>query len=666
MDMELLTLQQTCMLFLVTHLDEFSSKTLHLLPRRLRHELLGILPPADICCLEKAGAVDGLDMQSVWRHAFERCSLKSIVRTLCDCARSGSSPAVVPNDKYPCVCHLPPDSGQRVQERADCAARNDGCAFSWRQCFTNVLSSLILSPCQLSIREAHQRTGCSRRHSIRSRSPSVDSFEAVLQILFSGQTPSRQDLGSYNSLSLLYCGHFVRPARIMKYLSTLQSCRADQMQTVKLMEMMILDFDLLPKSLCIDHKESNGPDAEPVWAKHDLSSTVGHFLSMVKVLKLCLRGNFGGNSHGYYVIKCILSLPSPSLESLRIAENDQLIKLNGRSHNCLIKNTLVSLAPLLTHSSNEETAAQQKENHSFSGFRDFQVSSNYKLEYSNFHNAIATKELMNIVSQQKNLESLVVSGCWGWSSKVHSSSILHTFCGSLFGSHLSLVHLKDLDMPAPILQIFLREFLQTFASHKQMFILQSVWMYETDEFEFSTLPSTNDSSVECPKMTNKTLHLLSMHVPNYFLSWLSSLPCLAVKNVELSDIQYDRDMRPGGLVGVFGSHKNCHIESVSVSCHTADCPSEALDLLLKNKPLHSVSLVEPKAPLLSSLVRGLKASSIQLNSSLRHLAVKKAVLDNNMCQSLFDALHQCPQFSEMTIDLSGTVFLSASDDHHVI
>ena len=48
------------------------------------------------------------------------------------------------------------------------------------------------------------------------------------------------------------------------------------------------------------------------------------------------------------------------------------------------------------------------------------------------------------------------------------------------------------------------------------------------------------------------------------------------------------------------------------------------------------------------------------------LAVKKAVLDNNMCQSLFDALHQCPQFSEMTIDLSGTVFLSASDDHHVI
>ena len=135
--------------------------------------------------------------------------------------------------------------------------------------------------------------------------------------------------------------------------------------------------------------------------------------------------------------------------------------------------------------------------------------------------------------------------------------------------------------------------------------------------------------------------------------------------MELSDIQYDPDMRPGGLLGVLGSHKNCHIESVSVSCHTADCPSEALDLLLKNKSLHSVTLVEPKAPLISSLVQGLKAISVQLNGSLRHLAVRKAVLGSNMCQSLFDALHQFPQFSEMTIDVSGTVFLNVSNDHDV-
>lgn len=663
--MELLTLQQTCMLFLVTHLDRFSPKTLHLLPRRLRYELLGILPPADICWLEKTGAVEGLDMNRVWSHAFERCSLRSIIRTLCDCARSGTSSVnvQVTNDKYPCVCQLPPDLNQCTQKRLDCAD-DDKSVLTWRQCFANVISSLVLSPSQLSIRESHQRTSSSKRHSSRSRLPAVDAFEAALQILFSGQTPSRLDLSSYNSISLLYCGCCVRPARIMERLSSLQTSRADQTQAVQLMQMMVWDFDLLPKSLCIDHKQSSDPDVEPVWAKYDYSSIVGHFLGMVKVLKLCLRGNFGGNSHGYCVIKCILSLPSPSLESLRIAENDQLIKLNGRSHSSLIKNTLVSLAPLLTHSSNENTAVLQKDNCTFSGFRDFQVSSNYKLEYSNFHNAIATKELMNIVSQQKNLESLVVSGCWGWSSKVHSMSILHTFCGSLFGSHLSLVHLKDLDIPAPILQILLRAFLQTFASHKQTFILQSVWMYETDEFEFSSFPS--NSPAECSKMTSKSLHLLSMHVPNYFLSWLSTLTCLCVKNVELSDIQYDPDMRPGGLIGVLGSHKDCRIESVSVSCHTADCPSEALDLLMKKGSLHSVTLVEPKAPLLSSLVRGLRAINVQSNSSLFHLAVKKAVLDNSMCQCLFDALHQFPQFSEMTIDLSGTVFLDVSDDHHVI
>ena len=61
-----LSLQQHCFLYLLAHLEEIPPASLALLPRRMRHELLLILPTADILLLEHTGVVDGINMDKVW------------------------------------------------------------------------------------------------------------------------------------------------------------------------------------------------------------------------------------------------------------------------------------------------------------------------------------------------------------------------------------------------------------------------------------------------------------------------------------------------------------------------------------------------------------------------------------------------------------------------
>jgi len=67
-----LTLQQHCFLYLLAHLEEFPPSTLALLPQRMRHELLFMLPPADILQLEQTSVVEGVDMDEFWEVVGKR------------------------------------------------------------------------------------------------------------------------------------------------------------------------------------------------------------------------------------------------------------------------------------------------------------------------------------------------------------------------------------------------------------------------------------------------------------------------------------------------------------------------------------------------------------------------------------------------------------------
>ena len=654
--MEALTLQQSCLLFLVMKLDEFHPEALRLLPARLRYQLLAILPPVDLCKLEKTQVMEGLDVNRIWSEVCERSGLKRLALDLCGCAKpcsnSSSSRFATSacSDEYPCICRFPTNVNASWQDSLVDAGVT-GHTFSWKECFTNALSSFLVSPSLIC------DTG-DKKHGMP-----IDflfnSFEIALCILFTGDKPQRISVKNYRCLVFQFFGRTVRLQRFSGYLDTLQESRANQRHIIQLAHMMV-KFDLVPKSLCIGNREVQEEDPILEWVKPTSLSIVGPFLSKVSILKLCLKGSFRHNllGYGYFVIKSILSLPSHSLESLKIIENESQ-RVFHRSNASLIKATLVNISPLLTNKSTDVNhVVHSRGIQPFAGLKDFQVTSKYKLECSTFVNAIATRELMNIVAYQKRLESLTVSGVWGWSSKVQNTTHFQNFCGSLFSCHLSLVWLKDLDIPVPLLQMLLRVFFQLPGSSQQTFVLQSVWMFEPDaDLSLGFSSSASNSLLECYE-TSKCLHFFSMHVPNYFLSWLSTLPSLPLKEVELSDIQYDTDMRPGGITAVLGSHAHCSIESMCISYHTMDCPSEALDVLLRKKCLRSLTLVEPKAPLLSSLIRGLHSLNSDTGSSLKYLAVRSPVLNEDegvSHKALLSALNHLPHFSDMTIDLSGIV-----------
>ena len=61
---QLLSLQQTSILYVISNLERFPPDMLALLPLRFRRELLLILPPADIFQLEPTSVVNGIDMEN--------------------------------------------------------------------------------------------------------------------------------------------------------------------------------------------------------------------------------------------------------------------------------------------------------------------------------------------------------------------------------------------------------------------------------------------------------------------------------------------------------------------------------------------------------------------------------------------------------------------------
>lgn len=657
--MELLTLQQTCLLFIVLHLDEIPTATLRLLPVRLRCEILNALQPCDIWRLERTPFVEGLHTNLVWCHIYEKCSLKQIAQALCRCTqRRGTtvrSSTTSNCAKYPCICQAPHEIQEEVGENHSvatghlegsrvcdnslpCQPNSTQQLLSWRECVINIICSLILSNAKVGT----QHFGVKQPCEIRFKQSFLHSLYVALQIIFGGHIKITQDDVSsrkrftFNSLAIKYGPHYAVPTRINRLLQRLEDSLKQKTHLHVLISTLVTECEIFPTNLCINDAPvtDESQSHQQLWTEYNSTHLLRQFLSRVENLKLCYRDAIPKFSCGYFVTECVTKLPESNLESFVIVINERTTQSRGHPQMC--KTLLTSLAPLL--SSNLENGGGI----GYSNLTNFQVLSNYRVESSKFNNAVATKGLMQVSANQKRLESLVVAGCWGFQLKM-GMHVLTDFCHSLLlSSHLRFIYLRDLDISLSLVQLFLRLFLHSQAPHEQVFVLQSVWMHET------SIGCDLDGLVEIPDnpyhivgdVRKKSLHFLSMHIPNSFLVWLSTLPVLMLKDLQLSDIQYDPDMLPGGMIGAIANHRHSFVENVSVSCHTTDCPSEMLDVLLeKSDTLQSLTLVEPKPNLIRILISGLNALKHHPKSTLHHLTVKKAHFEHDqLCQDFVDSL----------------------------
>ena len=79
------SLQETCLLYLVGHLDKYTTDTLSLLPLHLRHQLLCRLSAYDLTTLENTPVTKGLDESSYWKALL--AYVKRVLYPKCDVAR---------------------------------------------------------------------------------------------------------------------------------------------------------------------------------------------------------------------------------------------------------------------------------------------------------------------------------------------------------------------------------------------------------------------------------------------------------------------------------------------------------------------------------------------------------------------------------------------------
>ena len=584
--MELLSLQQSCMLALIFHLDRIPPEALRLLPRGLRLELLSYLPPADVCFLESTAVVHGLDLDGVWKKLYERCSLRRIARALCWCSTRSTNRSATAASRLPCICQSWEESNHR----------RDSNDLSWRECFVHVLSSLILSFTRISFSRDCRRPA---KHKTEHCQFNLDPLETAYRILFTGHLGTLHDRSrcDCNGHFIKFAGYHVRPERMLHHLSLLVTNKKDAFNI--LVKKMITDFNMFPVILCINNTNSMASyySTEKFLCRDSTGDITKSFLEKVKTLKLCFKDRLQKHSSALHILKCATAYSTTKLESLivRIDDHDQPTykPTNDKYCTCgqpsLTKSILLSIAPLLAPPMNDWNQDLQLhlKTKPFLCLKNLEVSCNYRLESSNFQNAVSVGALMHIVTHQKNLESLTVSGWWGWSPKVPNTTILSQFCSSFFSQSVSLIHLKDLDVPFPLVQKLLRSFLDSPPGQQQTFVMQSVWIYdEPDNIELQSL--TTNCTCDIPlqhhatgkRIVRKSLHFLSMHISNEFLAWLSTVPSLHIKHLELSDIQYDPDMRPGGLIGIIENHCNSHVENVAISTILLSyCPSEAFDVL---------------------------------------------------------------------------------------
>ena len=65
-----LSLEDSCLAWLVNDLENYSLESLALLPLRLRYRLLANLPVLDLCQLERTSVALGVDLESIWKLKF--------------------------------------------------------------------------------------------------------------------------------------------------------------------------------------------------------------------------------------------------------------------------------------------------------------------------------------------------------------------------------------------------------------------------------------------------------------------------------------------------------------------------------------------------------------------------------------------------------------------
>ncbi len=629
-----LSLQYLTFLHLAAHLDRYPPDSLALLPCRLRQELLSQLTPVDILQLELTSVCEGLDMNEVWKNVCQRHDLKSYASTIF----SGVSPAVYLTTLLNIA-------------RTLSARKTENSPVDWREFFVTVACNLLLCAQQLPLAQ-YSEPSCNvtEQHSI---------YVILLQYLFCNQfwRAKRYTLEG-DGISMFVYGQRVRPSRFARYTSITQV-------SFTLTDLVAFVTDVCrvyPKSLVVDCDLCS---IEQFYSLPMGEKLLQDFLSQVRDVHFVSRSmNLGSTITVTQLLRVILSTPSPELCSLSIClEEEQRAVERGSlvRADTSLRNILLAIRPFFAafqeDSSSEgfpcssaSTGMKSLVNGPCLSLRSLRVS---KKGRHSGTSGLCAKYFFDIVQAQQKLETVEISGWWTWSDRLTPPVNISSVSSLFFHSQLSLIQLRQLDLPAFVVQSLVEAFVQSPSTHKQEFTLYSVWMYGDCRGRTTTVDNHLNLPKKDPVTEQKYLTLQSMYIPNSFIEWLTTLECINLNTLVVCDVQYDRDMYPGGIIGALGRHKHCQVRTVHLSTHTHYCPSEGLELLLQSPSLKELCLTGPKHELFDNLLTGLQNQAAV--GSLRTLAIFQTSfveMDSSEFGRLAAAVFSLPQLSELTLEIA--------------
>lgn len=638
---EPLALQQLCFVYVVHHLEDFPPDSLALLPQRIRRELLLCLPAADLCPIERTAVVEGIEMNEIWGGLCERLS-------------PGRAGGAARRLLEPLIVKLQHTASAMWKQLAPplCTV--------WKELFAIIACSLLLHISPICISDFFRPV--SFRQRLRLHRVASGDFLSLMQYLFCSAYLSAKQIRAYGGLSLVLCGQVIRPKRFSEYL--------DKCDSMTLMRYVIERCQIFPKCVFINCISSARSSLfRQLRVNEENMQALQRLLHEVRQVEFAVRTGFRmylrAQEHIYLIVESVLSSQNPKLESLTIQAREAVVPLQFKpSCATLVKGILTDIAPLFVKIPRRTDAVSPSKPTSaivpYHGLKKLNISTTGIWKPGGTSaDTTASEYFIRIAQSQTKLESLHISRWWVWSEKSAPPMDFHSLCSLFFHSNLSYLHFHELDLPAAFVQGLIRSFLYTPSTCHMELILHSVWMYNEPICDDQFVPY-RDSAVLNPEdeysgLEHKTLRLVSMYISNPFITWLSTLKFICLKELELTDLQYDFDMKPGGILGALGRHSSCQIANVDVSSHTVDCPKEGLEVLLQHSSVNTLNLVGAKKDLLESLASGLVSKpnmdSLQI-LSISIAQLKPEETEEIVFKDLFKAILSLPQLPSMTLDFN--------------
>ena len=627
-----LTLQQHCFLCLLAHLEEFPTATLALLPRRMRHELLFMLPPADILQLEQTSVVEGVDMDEFWevvgkRYRSSEYNLRHTYR-LCE---------PVPSCLWSVVLH-----------------RRQHFAHSWKDRFVAAVCSLLL----------HFIPKAISKYPDQLYPPAVcTNYFILLEFLFCTEFHSRFFIKKHKCLPIIWDGHHLSPKRFSKFLSPELHDHAAS----RLLNFVMKECQLCPRSLFVD---CNGFAQSCMWKEmnrqdsHQLKEAFKQFVQKVEEVDITARETCTNETqkcssketveaefkakdichHIHWILETILSTENPALHTLSLLSESAEV----RSQGSLLENVLKDISPLFVKQQQFliNTATP------YHGLR--------KLKISGFSKTSCVGQLVQITHSQQYVESIHYSSSSSRSRNLVLQPDIELLCSLFRHNTIRSVHLENLQMDPQFVQEIIQAFL--LSPFAQKMVLKDVPHSSKAEkvpSPFPTKPIGQLSSFP------KSLHLVSVYISSTFHHWLTTLPPLTLDTLELSRLIYANSDSTSNILNRLCQKLEFHIEAFELE-DLSQCSEEGLTTILHNPTLQTLKLGDihynvpmyskPSADLLDALSDGLRQQA--RIGTLRYLSVNNTsfVSMETNAQHFFDALFQLPQLPKLTVDFNGSYF----------